>query len=83
MGAINAEKESNAAKGGGDSAPEGGNAAEVGYTLETADPEAIESNTELSITKEPVGAEQYGTNIRSYSYQSPMTSAKTGMKEKK
>ena len=83
MGAINAEKDSNAAKGGADKSADGGSAAMIGYTTETADPEAVEYNSQLSSTTEAPGAAQYGTSLNSYSFQSDTMSAKSGMKAKK
>ena len=77
---ISSESDSNAARGGAtDSADKG--IGEAGYTVVSADPEAVESNTDLSSTKEPEGAEQYGTSINSYKFQPGTVSAKKGLKD--
>jgi hypothetical protein len=80
MGAIKAESDSNAARGGADTEADRGEKANLGFSLMEADPEAVEFNSELSTTEEPEGAEQYGTSLNSYSFQADHMSAKSGMK---
>jgi hypothetical protein len=77
---IKSEGDSNAARGGATDSPDKG-VGEAGYTVVSADPEAVESNSDLSITKDPDGAEQYGTSLNSYSYQPGKVSAKKGVKD--
>ena len=81
MALIKADKDSNAAPNtSAYGAEDSGDPAKCGYTQVDAGGEAAMSNKEISSTKDTVGADNQGTNMGSYSYQTANLNSKSGMK---
>lgn len=79
MSLVKAEKDSNAAKSGGDNAPTEGSLGMTGFThIEQPTQRPAMKNSDISTLDEPPGLGNDGTNLDSYEEQPAHINGKTG-----